>query len=347
MISATLGALVWIFISQHLASMLQNVAQNIAASEFKNLLSTFTLQRKVQNAITRALTQFQNELNDPALLSALQRDQAFDADQDVAKALAQVAVDPQQRDAQTQRLATLMRGHAPGFPDPRYQRAAQLLIAKVLQEIGGIKALQDGLQKLETRSIRERLDRPDYAPDLYKNIFDAARRIESRLNRGYISTGHLLYAIVAQHRSVAAWILLNTFKVSEADILSALTIIQVKHGLPPDTLSDGAQKALKRAPELAQECGALETGTEHVLLALGELALQGQQQGVTIRAIFDRLKIDHQALYGATASVAHAQSAVQSVIMSFCDEDASAAQHGGGEAELPMDPLETLRSFGV
>lgn len=341
MIGPILGSLVWSFIAQHVATIAAGIAQNVAGDEVKQLLSTFKIRRKVENAVERGFQRFRASVDDPPLLAALERDGGFTSDGSAAAILAQSAINPQERDAQIPQLAAAMQRYAPSLPLARCERAAGLLIEAIHHEISSIPELREGLLLLETRQVRKQLQRAPYAPGLQEGILRAARHIERELGHGYIATGHLLYAIVVQPRSVAAWVL-RGFNITELDVRGALVIIRARNEGPPDQPSDGVNAALRRAPELAGERGALETDTEHVLLALTLQALEGGPLGVSIRAVFARLSLDPQSVHDATAQVAQGRGALQSAITSFCGDDRPPA----GDGPLPIDMLETLRNFG-
>jgi hypothetical protein len=361
MVTLILGTLVWTFILQHLGTLAQSVAQNVASEDFKKLVAKFSIGGKIKSAVERAYQRFHDTLRDPDLLTALAADGGFTSSPDAARVLAQAALIPQERDRQVSQLGAVMRTYAPQMALVRCESAARLLIEEVHKQISGISALREGLQALELQRVREQQQQPPYAPGLYQRIEDEARAIERRLAHGYVSTGHLLYAIMAQPRSVAAWTL-GKLDVSMADVRDALGIIRPQTDGPPDRLSEGTKAALTRARELARTHGAIDTETEHVLLALAELALGGGPLGTTIRAIFLRLGLDPQRIYDRTASVTQARGAIESAVMSFYGAGAAesapnhaangganghANGHDAKDADLPIDARETLRNFGI
>ncbi|SRR5579883_1478442 len=351
MVGVALASLVWVFIADHVTGLAMGIAPNIAADDFMHIFESFRMRQRISAAIKAACDQFTKELRQesPELLAALDR-AGFEADKRVAAILGQVAVNPQNEHTQARQLAEVMRQASPTTPTGRLEHAAWLLIQALHQQISAIPELREGLILLETLQVRRRLENPEYAPGLLKSILKTADKVQRELRHGYISTGHLLDAIVVEPRSVAAWIL-GQLDVTPKNVRASLQVIKSKTGLPPEATSDGARAALKDAPELAREYGALLTGTEHVLLALAKQVIDEGPYGKTIRAIFGWLDVKPQVVYDKAVEVARGQSALQSAILSFSGADhgpnapAPGAPNAGPEV-VPPDALTSMETLG-
>src|SRR5260370_31129959 len=136
--------------------------------------------------------------------------------------------------------------HAPGSTGPRSRRSAAV--------VGG-------------EDIVRRFDR--YNEDARRSLAQA-REIALRLNHKTICTEHFLYGMLDANDPTIAGIL-AIFGVNTAKLRQALDFVIGKSSRPllvEPTLSAAARRALDLAEEEARNDGAVEVGSDHLLLGL-------------------------------------------------------------------------------
>jgi hypothetical protein len=300
-------------------SVVGNLAGNLGAdvilSDLREALQANALKQEIKQAIERAYAHFVADLHDPALQRVTDRRGGFMTSKTVAALLAQVATRPEAEEEQITELAQLMVPYAPtATPDAR-AAAAALLVHHVHDAVWAIRRLQLGILRLQGLQLLAVVEKPPYEPRLYEHLLDAARKIARQLDHGYIASAHLLYALTALANGAAPQTL-QRLGISAARLEPVLRA-RIKAQDKNYQLSEHAKQALDQAQQVARGHHDTRTRSEHLLEALADRAIQGQEGSRTLAAVLHDLEIDPHALQQDAALAGQVESQIQSAIESF------------------------------
>lgn len=268
-----IGTLLLNAITQMLLSIAQNTGGELARKRIEGMLTQQALAGKVREAAQRVHQRFLHDLNNPELAQALDTP-AFTDDPQVVTLLAQAATDTRHHHAVERELAHTMQRLAPHVAWPHCQHAAQLLVSLVHSEIGLLPELHQSIMILRGEQMLEEMRHlrptPAYGPGVREGIEQAAITAAREMKQGYVTVGHLFYALLVQAQGMVRPLLTQMGITPDMVSVLLLEAISPYTGTVPDPMTSNAVHTLRRAQELARDSYAPVTRDDHVLLALLE-----------------------------------------------------------------------------
>jgi hypothetical protein len=308
---------VWATMVTIIVSLAEDVGGNTIAQRFMQLLTHRKLAAAITEAIERAYQRFEQEARDPEFVAALRHNTSFASNPEVVAILARAATQPQFEENQILALANQMQAIAPQISLQRCQQGAKLLIRAVHTEVSTIKQLQDGLVILRTGKILaevERLSPPEYVPALREAVLEEAETVERKLGHGYITAGHILYALMVVPACGAAKQTLEQLHVTAEGVKAALVECikpQDKHNEP----TQGALQAMSEAQQVARRLHDFQTRDTHLLVALAQQVAQHESKSLI--ALFKMLELSAEEVQASALRAGQVESQIESALQSF------------------------------
>lgn len=290
-------------VSGMVVSILISIMENMSAeSLFAGIsfsLSRRGLGRRIQQAIQRAFERWVRDVNDPDLVDTLGQITHFQRDEAVIRVLAAEAMAPGPAGGRISALAARLHELMPAISPSRCAHAAEVLLVDLHDEAATIGPLQRQIERAGVRRVEQQLSLllplPPYQPELRETILQRADEIQRELGHGYVTAAHLLYALVTipeRFGQVASSVLLN--HCSAVDIRAALQRRIKPHRDVAGEATNSATDALGEAQRIAQQRGARQTRSGHVLEALAQEATKHPSGSVA--AVFAALELTPTAI---------------------------------------------------